>query len=654
MCGIAGFIDPRGQMHDPRTKLANMALRLAHRGPDDSGVWWDENRRIGFAHRRLSIIDLSPAGHQPMASASGRFMLVFNGEIYNANTLRAELDSRSRIAWRGRSDTEVMLAAFDAWGVIEATRKFDGMFAFALYDFEAETLFMARDPVGKKPLYYGWVGESFVFASELKALRPMYGGPMEVDRDALAEFLRLGHVPGSQCIHPNLRKLQGGQVASMALNAVAIGAKATITTYWNANDLARDAAASPMLEGDEALVTQLQSYLERTVSRRMISDVPIGVFLSGGVDSALVAAIMSRACHSPIETFTIGFSDANYDESDRARATAKALGTNHTEVRVTEKDAMGVIPRLAKIYDEPFADSSQIPTVLLCELAHSKVSVALSGDGADELLGGYDRYRIAPRILSFFRRCPRFLRRYVADISCFASSRRAGGVLAADAFQSLLPKSFRTVRLSDKMSRLASVLAHQSPGGLYRSLASVGEGGDRLVVGSSNGRKFVDEESWPTDADGIAEQMMHRDFTSYLVDDILVKVDRASMSVGLEVRSPFLDREFVEWAWHLPMSAKIRGSRGKWISYELAKRLIPGGFSSQPKMGFGVPIANWLRGDLRDWAEDLLDARRLSSEGYLDPQETRARWDAFLKGRHDERHLIWALLMFQSWNAQRS
>ena len=650
MCGIAGFIDPRAQIRDPREKLENMALRLAHRGPDDSGVWWDENRCVGFAHRRLSVIELSSAGHQPMTSPSGRFILIFNGEIYNAEALREELDSCSRIAWRGKSDTEVMLASFETWGVAEATRKFDGMFAFALFDLQTDTLHLARDPVGKKPLYFGWVNRSFVFASELKAMRSLSDGPLEVDRGALREFLCLGYVPGAQCIHPRIRKLQAGTLASITLRAVARGDECEITTYWSARDVASAAAASPNPEGDESLVTQLQAHLERAVSRRMISDVPIGAFLSGGVDSALIAAVMSRASHSPIKTFTIGFPEKAYDESERAGATAKALGTDHTIVKLTQRDALEVVPRLAQIYDEPFADSSQIPTVLLCAMARSQVSVALSGDGADELLGGYDRYVVAPTVMTFYRRCPRAIRSLIGRFLSLASS--VGAESAA--LQAILPRAFHWTRLSDKMQRFASVLAHQSPSEYYRFLASIGENVDRLVIGSGDMSQSTEDETWPTDMDRIVEQMMHRDFASYLVDDLLVKVDRASMSVGLEVRSPFLDREFVEWAWRLPMRSKIRGRCGKWISYQLADRIIPGGFPNQPKMGFAVPIADWLRGDLRDWAEDLLDARRLSREGYLDPQETRSRWNAFLSGRQDERLLIWALLMFQSWNSQRT
>ncbi len=648
MCGIAGFIDPRGQMNDPQEKLASMALRLAHRGPDDSGVWWDEGRRIGFAHRRLSIIDLTSAGHQPMPSASGRFTLVFNGEIYNAEELRRELQLNSRIAWRGKSDTEVMLAAFEKWGVIDATEKFIGMFAFALFDFQTETLHLVRDHVGKKPLYYGWIGRSFVFASELKAMRSISGGSMDIDRGALTEFLRLGYVSGSQCIHPNLAKLQAGSVASMSLARAAIGGEVSITRYWNALDRSRAAAASPSTESDESLVAQLQTNLERAVSRRMISDVPLGTFLSGGVDSALIAAMMSRVSRSPIKTFTIGFPEKEYDESDRARATAQALKTDHTEVQLTAKDALDVVPRLCQIYDEPFADSSQIPTVLLCAMARSQVTVALSGDGADEILGGYDRYIVAPIVLRWFRQCPKiFRKRFAKYLSLLAST----GVMNST-LQFFTPKLFRSTRLSDKMERFASVLAHQSPSDLYRILASIGGNADRLVIGVTDLTQTTEDESWPTDMDSIVEQMMHRDFASYLVDDLLVKVDRASMSVGLEVRSPFLDRELVEWGWQLPMHAKIRGGCGKWISHQLANQIIPGGFSNQPKMGFAVPIAAWLRGDLRDWAEDLLDPHRLAREGYLNPQETRARWDAFLQGKQDERHLIWALLMFQSWLAE--
>ncbi len=633
MCGIAGFIDPRGQLSDPRTTLEAMASSLSHRGPDDSGVWWDEHLRVGFSHRRLSIIDLTSAGHQPMVSASGRFTIVFNGEIYNAGELRGELDARVRIAWRGRSDTEMMLEAIDAWGVAEAARKFNGMFAFAVWDKQAQTLHLVRDPMGKKPLYYGWIGRVFAFASELKGIAPVSSGALDVDRSALAAYLRLGHVPGSQCIHPNLRKLPAGQIASMQVRAEC-GTQPTIATFWSANDRAQACEAHLLVETDSALIDQLQTHLHSAVSRRMISDVPLGAFLSGGVDSALVVALMSRASSSRIKTFTIGFDNAAYDESARARATARALGTDHTEVVATARDAMAIIPRLCNIYDEPFADSSQIPTVMLSELTRSKVTVALSGDGADELLGGYDRYLVAPRMFAKLRFQPMFIRRFMANCLSMVAGRSGS-------------------RLHEKLDRVASIIALSDFESVYRALSSSGEGAEILVIGAG-GEQESHLKRWHGDAQSIASKMMHRDFVSYLVDDLLVKVDRASMSVGLEVRSPYLDREFVEWSWRVPMSAKIRGGRGKWISYQLANRLVPGGFPNQPKLGFGVPIAAWLRTDLRDWAEDLLDERRLARDGFFHPKETRARWEAFLAGREIDRHLIWAVLMFQSWNAARS
>lgn len=617
-----------------------MGATLAHRGPDDEGAWWEPSVRLGFSHRRLSIVDVTAAGHQPMTSASKRITLSFNGEIYNAEEIRRELGTHSHIAWRGHSDTEVMVEAIEQWGMREALRKFNGMFAVSLYDRTTRTLHLARDGLGKKPLYYGWVGGCFVFASELKAIAVMASASgcasLGVDRGALVEFLRLGCVGGTRCIHPGLSKLAPGTIASIVCDTeTPVGAVPTMERFWDArHELARG-TADELAGSDDECEAALKAALTRAVGRRLVGDVDIGAMLSGGVDSSVIVALMSRATAGRVRTFTIGFDDPDYDESDEAARVAEALGTDHTLLRVSAKEAMEVVPRLGDIYDEPFADSSQIPSMLVSALARSRVRAALSGDGADELFGGYDRYRVAPRLYRSLSLLPVFARIPLA---------RGLGSLAH-----LLPASSLR-RNRDKIARGVAALSASSPSELHRLLASNGRDVERLVVGARDMTPTTDLRSEPIGGGALARFLMDEDVVTYLVDDLLVKVDRASMSVGLEVRSPFLDREVVELAARLPMSMKIRGGEGKWILKRLADRLVPGGLPRRPKTGFAVPVHDWLRAEMRPWAEELLAPERLAREGLLVPREVRSRWEQFLRGRHDERHLIWALLMFQSWN----
>lgn len=648
MCGIAGFIDSRGLFHDPRETLVSMGQLLAHRGPDDSGVWWDSARKIGFSHRRLSIVDLTEAGHQPMASTSGRFMLVFNGEIYNALDLRAQLERREAMVWRGHSDTEVMLAAIEAWGIVEAIGKFRGMFALGLFDTKTDTLHLARDLVGKKPLYYGWAGGTFAFASELRALRPLVGGPMGIDRDALSSFVELGYIPGSQCIHPNIYKVPPGTIASITLREAASLEMPTTQLWWDATKRASAARESQIVGSDCSLVDGMEQVLTRAVSARMVGDVPLGAFLSGGVDSALIAATMARVSKSPIQTFTVGFDDPAFDESDSAAALAEAIGSVHTAIRLTARDALGIVPDLAGIFDEPFADSSQIPMVLLSRVVRKHITVALSGDGGDELFGGYDRYLIAPQLWRRLAIAPASIRRALAATTRACAHSR----LQAWLIRGMLPMSLRSPRMGEKLERLAAAIGADSFARSCAALDQLGPSLPSLVLGGCAGGRWT--EGAIADGNDLALAMMQRDFHHYLPDDLLVKVDRASMSVGLEVRSPFLDQEMVEWAWRVPTRAKIRGSHGKWISHQLAQRIVPGGFAPRPKSGFAVPIANWLRGDLRDWARDLLSPQRIRNNGFFDAACVQKLWDSFetQRGiqRHTAHHRIWALLMFQSWH----
>jgi asparagine synthase (glutamine-hydrolysing) len=666
MCGIAGFVDPRGMVRDPRGALAVMSAPLAHRGPDDEGIAWDERSRVGLAHRRLSIIDLSAAGHQPMVSASGRHTLVFNGEIYNAPELRRDLDRLTSPAWRGRSDSEVMLAAIDRWGCLEAVRQFNGMFAFAVFDQERRVLTLARDGVGKKPLVMGWFGGVFAFASELSALRALARvlqvGALEVDPAAVDELLRHGCIGGSRTIHSGIKRLAPGSTLSIVCSPeLAVGATPTPHSFWSAREQMRQRRMQPLRLDDPSLLLDVERVLDGAVARRLASDVPLGGFLSGGVDSAIVVALMARHAHARVQSFTIGFDSPEYDESDAARATAQAIGTEHTSAVVTERDALEIVPRLQAIYDEPFADSSQVPTLLLCALARAHVRVALSGDGADELFGGYDRYAVAPQIRRFAQALPAPMRHLAASVL------RAAARIAPDELARLLARaafSRDAIRPREKAERAAALLTARTseefeaafaqrgarPSGLILGLPTPVRDRDAPVTaigGDATGDKSIAQGA--TGDSAVAQSMMDRDFCAYLVDDLLVKVDRASMSMALEVRSPFLDREVAEFAWGVPMSAKIRNGEGKWLLRQLADRLVPGGFLDRPKMGFGAPIHRWLRGALRPWAEDLLSDACLSHDPHINAVAARAHWRAFLGGATEHRHTIWALLMYRSW-----
>ncbi|MSR69465.1 MAG: asparagine synthase (glutamine-hydrolyzing) [Phycisphaerales bacterium] len=625
MCGIAGFIDRSGLSRDAGLILRAMGGQLAHRGPDDSGFWWDEKARIGFAHRRLSIVDLTAAGHQPMASASGRFMLVTNGEIYNAPQLRAELANRGAHAWRGHSDTEVMLAAFDAWGVVDATKRFEGMFAFAVYDFAEQVLQLVRDRIGEKPLYYGWIEGNFVFASEIDSLRAGSTAHLEIDRDAAAAMLRFGHVPAPLSIYRGISKLLPGHIATWRVTpALVRSTPPTLEQYWSAAAVAEFGCANPLSDSIDSLVDQFEVRLERAVRARMICDVPLGAFLSGGIDSALVVSMMARMSKSPLETFTIGFEDEAYDESAGALEVARALGTKHHRLRATARDAVAIVPTLSQIYDEPFADSSQIPTAMLSVLARSRVTVALSGDGGDEVFGGYDRHVFAPQIWKATHRLPRFARKLLALLL-----RERSGL--------------------ERVSRMASILEASNFAEVCRALAATSYRCDGLVIGAGHPPHCAGNALFSAGLTDLTAQMMQGDLVSYLVDDVLVKVDRASMAVGLEVRCPMLDHQLIEWAWRVPMRAKVGKLQGKLISRRLAARLCPQTTSTRPKQGFGVPLAQWMCNELRPWIEDLLAPDRIARDGLLDPKRVRALWEAFLAEDNSDRHLIWAIVMFQSW-----
>ncbi len=626
MCGIVGFWAPEGPPDGSLREVAGrLAGAIAHRGPDDDGTWCDDTAGLALGHRRLSIIDLSPQGHQPMASADGRLVVVFNGEIYNYPDLRRELEAAGVGGWRGTSDTEVLLAAVSRWGLDATLPRLAGMFAFALWDRQERCLYLARDRMGEKPLYYGWHHGAFLFASELKAVCAWPGWRGELDRDVLALYLRYAYVPEPHAIYRGFRKLVPG--TTLRVPAPDPAAWEQPRAYWSPA-AAFNAALADRFTGtpDEALA-RLDGLLRASVAGQMVADVPVGAFLSGGVDSSLVVSLMQAQSPRPVRTFTIGFAEPEFNEAQFAREVAAHLGTDHTELYVTPADALAVIPALPEIYDEPFGDSSQVPTLLVSRLARAHVTVSLSGDGGDELFGGYLRYPHGARQWATISRAPAPLRRAAA---------------------ALVPP------LNERCARLAQVLGARDRVALYRRLMSQCRESERLVPGSREpATVLTDPTGRPRPAD-YRDEMMWLDAVSYLPGDILAKVDRAAMSISLETRIPLLDHRVVEFAWSLPPALKWHDGAGKWPLRALLDRYVPRQLIDRPKKGFGVPINRWLRDDLRAWAEDLLSSAALERSGLLNTALVRRRWAEHLAGRVDHRHYLWNVLMFQAWHAARA
>jgi asparagine synthase (glutamine-hydrolysing) len=661
MCGLTGYWDGRDRARADDGVLAAMVARIAHRGPDDSGLWSEGGLFLG--HRRLAVIDLSAAGHQPMTSGCGRYVIVFNGEIYNHLGLRRTLETAGAAPeWRGHSDVETLLAAIAHWGLEEALSRSIGMFALALWDRGRGVLSLARDRLGEKPLYYGWAGEVFVFGSELKALQAHPDFDAEISRDALVHYLSHAYVPAPFSIWQGVYKLPPASILTIEgrppvappthpLRAGDAHETIEVRRYWSLADAVEAGARDQITDEAEALA-RLEEALDQAVRRQMIADVPLGAFLSGGIDSSAIAALMQRNSAAPVRTFTVGFDEVGFDETPHARAVARHLGTAHTEIRVTDTEARGVIPSLPELYDEPFADSSQIPTHLICRAARSEVTVALSGDAGDELFGGYNSYFWHPRVwgkfnwLSFGRR--KALGRAIEAVPVAAWD------FLGDAVGLVRPKSLAGVSVGDKAHKLASRLkVVRTPADLHLDLVTQWRDPSAMLQrsGSDDGWRssLFDDPAPGIGVEDVQAEMMFRDSITYLPDDILCKVDRAAMAVALETRLPFLDHAVVELAWRLPMAMKIRGDTSKWALREILYRHVPRALIERPKSGFGIPIGQWLRGPLREWAEALLDLRRIEREGYLNPAPIETAWREHLSGRRDWTIRLWTILMFQAW-----
>ncbi len=645
MCGILGFVPATGKRETDLEGLCErMGMEMRHRGPDDSGVWIDRQIGLALGHRRLSIVDLSAAGRQPMMSANGRYVIVLNGEIYNFGELRKLLES-SGYPFHGHSDTEVALATFERFGWEAALERFVGMFALALWDREERTLWLARDRVGEKPLYYATVNGTFLFASDLAALRRFPGWSPDIDRDSLGLMMRHFYVPAPRTIYQDVYKLSAGGWLRISLDGA--GLALTPGRYWDASEVATDAAQNQRALEPALAVDQLDMLLRKTICDKMITDVPLGAFLSGGIDSSTIVALMQVESMKPVRTFSIGFEEAGYDEAVEAQRVAQHLGTSHTELYVSASEAQAVIPRLPDLYSEPFADSSQIPTYLVSALARQQVTVALSGDGGDELFGGYNRYHLGQRIWRRSARVPLSLRETVSSLARRLPEARIEQFF--DQLRPMFPERWRHKQIGRKVQKLAALLSIPDEMEVYKSLISMWPEPSALVLGSSN-VDLVDQLRGRTGGmPTFTERMMLLDFLTYLPDDILTKVDRASMGESLEVRVPFLDHRVAEHAWRMPLELKVRRGEGKWILKKVLERYVPRTLFERPKMGFGVPIGAWLRGPLRDWAETLLDSSRIAREGYFRATVVERHWRAHLEQRADNAHRLWPVLMFQAW-----
>ncbi len=620
MCGITGFIDNNRHQQDPEAVVRKMTDTLRHRGPSDHGVWIDHSNAIALGHRRLSILDLSPEGHQPMVSASQRYVIVYNGEVYNFKELRSELEPTG-YSFRGHSDTEVILAAIDTWGLVEAVKKFIGMFALAIWDKQEKTLSLVRDRLGIKPLYYGHIHGTFIFASELKAIRSWPGFNLPINQDALAMLMRHGYIQSPYSIYYGINKLPPGNILTLKQNS-----KPELSTYWSVAEITEQGFKNPYTGSEQEALAELEKILKDSIKLRMVADVPLGAFLSGGIDSSLVTALMQSQSHSPIKTFSIGFNEPGFNEAMHARAVAQYLKTDHTEFYTSSKDALDVIPDLPLIYDEPFADPSQIPTCIVSKLAKKYVTVALSGDGGDELFYGYSHYTSTINRWKKVNLLPQSLKK-----------------LAITTLSKTTSKDCHTSQ------NIIDILKIDNDQALYcRGISHWKDPVQLLKINEMPVTPLTDPQ-WRKSVTSLESYMAATDMMTYLPDDILVKMDRASMAVSLEARVPLLDHRAAEFAARLPLSMKYRNNTGKWILRQLLYKYVDRKLVDRPKMGFSVPIAAWLRGPLKEWAATLLDETRLKNEGHFNPEPIVKKWHEHINGKQDWEHCLWNVLMFQAW-----
>lgn len=646
MCGIVGYLGGQYKNEKISTDILKvMSDQIFMRGPDSSGDWIDLSKKIALGHRRLAVVELSQAGHQPMSSYSERYVMTYNGEIYNNNEIRRELSKTGiKIKWQGLSDTETILAGFDVWGIKGTISRITGMFAIAVWDKELEHLFLVRDRIGEKPLYYGWQGSGsnkvFLFGSELKALKQHPEFKNEIDRNSLSLYMRYNYVPAPNSIYKDIMKVEPGSIVTVTLQKESH----KIEKYWSALDVIKNGIDSPFTESTKNVTDNLEINLKKTISRQMMADVPLGAFLSGGIDSSLVVSLMQAQSSQPIKTFTIGFNEAGYNEAEFAKSVATHLGTDHTELYVSSQDALDVIPKLPKIYCEPFADSSQIPTYLVSSLARHHVTVSLSGDGGDEIFCGYNRYLFTDKLWKGLKVIPISLRGLIGKgIKNIPESKwnKTFGLV-----NKLTSNRFNGLSWGDKLQKGAGVVGSRDLTDLYQRLVSSWQNPASVVIEGKQDSKIIHEE---LNTLNDIQKMMAIDSISYLPDDILVKVDRAAMGVSLETRVPFLDHNIFEFASKIPLSMKLKKGVGKLVLRDILYRYVPKELIERPKMGFGVPVAEWLRGPLRDWSEELLNESKLESQGFFYPKVIREMWSEHLSGVHNWQSQLWAVLMFQAW-----
>ena len=646
MCGINGFYSK--SLSTFHNVIVKMNSAISYRGPDSNGTWTDKSSGIVLGHQRLSIIDLSVSGNQPMRSSSGRFILTYNGEVYNHLEIRKELEKNNfNIKWRGFSDTETLLEAIDFWGIEKSLQKIDGMFAFGLWDQKNRCLILARDRIGEKPLYFGWQGKTinkvFLFGSELKSLKvhPQFEGV--INRNAVALQLRHNCIPAPYSIYNDIYKLLPGHYLQLNEYDLKNNLLPSPKKYWSLTDCAIHGNNNQLTLGKEEIQKDLETHLINSVKKQMISDVPLGAFLSGGIDSSTVVALMQSQSFQPVNTFTIGFAENEYNESQYAKKIAKHLGTNHSELYVSSKTAMEVIPKLPTIYDEPFSDSSQIPTFLVSQFAKQNIKVALSGDGGDELFCGYTRHAISKNFLNISRLIPLTFRKIISNGIKSVSPQ------SWNRLSKFLPGLNNYSKFGDKIHKGADILNARTLFDIYYILCSHWQNPTKTVINSEEPGTFLTDLRPKLKGLNSQQQMMVLDFITYLPNDILVKVDRAAMSSSLETRIPFLDHKLIEYVWKIPHSLKFRNGNGKWILKKILNKYVPKNLTERPKMGFEIPIGSWLRGPLRDWAENLLNKKRLQQEKYFNPELIRDKWEEHLSGKKNWQYDLWDILMFQAW-----